>query len=275
MTSAGKELFDESVFRHTTEIAALKRNIDCFASQCMEQGVNISAIEKTEEQISELFKRFDKAVQTYRKFLEDHRTAESETEMNSLQEISSSVAKSVAVFTLHLNSLRSKIPQDKSRASKGSKAGKSSLSRVSSKLTQTLIQHTTKVEQARARMKYAEEEAELIKQEAAIKASRTVLTCKKELEAAKQGLDAVRKVLDFSDVEESVFGEYESHHESQDHPDLTERYVMENVKIDIPPPDPVVNEYIPSAAMENTHNNPESELQRNSLNPVVPPEQYL
>lgn len=46
---------------------------------------------------------------------------------------------------------------------------------------------------------------------------------------------------------------------------------MENVKIDIPPPDPVVNEYIPSAAMENTHNNPESEPQRNSLNPVVPP----
>lgn len=42
-------------------------------------------------------------------------------------------------------------------------------------------------------MKYAEEEAELIKQEAAIKASRAVLTCKKELEAAKQGLDAVRK----------------------------------------------------------------------------------
>lgn len=97
------------------------------------------------------------------------------------------------------------------------------------------------------------------------------MTCKKELEAAKQGLDAVRKVLDFSDVEESVFAEYESHHESQDHPDLTERYVMENVKIDIPPPDPVVNEYIPSAAMANTHNNPESEPQRNSLNPVVPP----
>lgn len=149
------------------------------------------------------------------------------------------------MFTSHLISLRSKIPQDKSRASKGSKADKSSLSRVSSKLSQTLIQHTTKVEQARARMKHAEEKAELIKQEAAIKASRSVLTCEKELEAAKQGLDAVRKVLDFSDVEESVFGENESQHENQDHPDLIERYVTETVKIGIPPPDPVVNEYIP------------------------------
>lgn len=86
-------------------------------------------------------------------------------------------------------------------------------------------------------MKYAEEEAELIKQEAAIKASRAVLTCKKELEAAKQGLDAVRKVLDFSDVEEIVFGEYESQHDQQ-HSYFTERYVMENVSI--PPPDQAV-----------------------------------
>lgn len=115
-------------------------------------------------------------------------------------------------------------------------------------------------------MKYAEEEAELIKQEAAIKASRAVLTWKKELEAAKQGLDAVRKVQDFSDVEESVFGEYESQHD-QEHPNFTERYVMENVSI--PPPDQVVSENIPSAAIENTHNNPESETPRNLLNPVV------
>lgn len=66
------------------------------------------------------------------------------------------------------------------------------------------------------------------------------------------------------------FGKYESQHRNQDHPDLTERYVMENVKIDIPPPDPVINEYIPSAAIENIHNNPEPEPPRNSLNPVVP-----
>lgn len=66
------------------------------------------------------------------------------------------------------------------------------------------------------------------------------------------------------------FGKYESQHRNQDHPDLTERYVIENVKIGIPPPDPVINEYIPSAAIENIHNNPEPEPPRNSLNPVVP-----
>lgn len=70
------------------------------------------------------------------------------------------------------------------------------------------------------------------------------------------------------DVEESVFGEYESQHD-QEHPNFTERYVMENVSI--PPPDQVVSENIPSAAIENTHNNPRSEPPRNLLNPVVFP----
>lgn len=50
MTSADKELFDESVSRHTTEIAVLTRNIENLASRCMEHGVNLSEIEKTEEQ---------------------------------------------------------------------------------------------------------------------------------------------------------------------------------------------------------------------------------
>lgn len=78
----------------------------------------------------------------------------------------------------------------------------------------------------------------------------------------------------FRMLKKVFFGKYESQHRNQDHPDLTERYVMENVmenvKIDIPPPDPVINEYIPSAAIENIHNNPEPEPPRNSLNPVVP-----
>lgn len=78
-----------------------------------------------------------------------------------------------------MNSLNPKINQDHtSHASHGSRSGKSNLSRVSSKLIQTLLQHTAKVEQARARMKYAQEEAELIKQEAATKTSRAILTCK-------------------------------------------------------------------------------------------------
>lgn len=74
--------------------------------------------------------------------------------------------------------------------------------------------------------------------------------------------------MDLSYVEESVFNKYksqhESQHENQDHPNLTERYVMEryvmeNVTTGIPPPDLVVSEKIPYAAIENTHNNPEFE----------------
>lgn len=50
MTSAGKKLFDEPVYCQITETAALKKNIDCLTSRCIEKGVNLSEIEKTEEQ---------------------------------------------------------------------------------------------------------------------------------------------------------------------------------------------------------------------------------
>ncbi|XP_062585367.1 uncharacterized protein LOC134247040 [Saccostrea cucullata] len=111
----------------------------------------------------------------------------------------------------------------------------------------------------------AEEEADLIRQEAAIKASRTVLARKKELEAATLGLEAVRKVLEFSDVGESVFGEYQD--PNKEH--LMERYLNENMRMNAPPPDPVLNE-IPSPAIVDAHDIKVSEPIQNSLISVVP-----
>lgn len=59
--------------------------------------------------------------------------------------------------------------------------GADQASRIFLESVQNLFRHyynTAKVEQARVRMKYAQEEAELIKQEAATKTSRAILTCK-------------------------------------------------------------------------------------------------
>ncbi|KAK3105250.1 hypothetical protein FSP39_020813 [Pinctada imbricata] len=98
-------------------------------------------------------------------------------------------------------------------------------SRSSSKLTAALIEQTVTVERARTDIRYAEEEAELLKQEAALKASRNLLTAKKELETVENGLDAVKMVLDFN--EESDFDNDNF---------LTTRYVNENVGVDRPPP---------------------------------------
>jgi hypothetical protein len=57
-----------------------------------------------------------------------------------------------------------------------------------------LVQQTVKLETAKARLKYAKKEAELIQREAALKAERNVLDMKRELEEAESG----RQVLNSS-----------------------------------------------------------------------------
>ncbi|KAK3107444.1 hypothetical protein FSP39_014748 [Pinctada imbricata] len=104
-------------------------------------------------------------------------------------------------------------------------------SRSSSKLTAALMEQTVKVERARTDIRYAEEEAELLKQEAALKASCNLLTAKKELEAAEKDLDAVKMVLDFN---EECSGDKASDFDNDNF--LTTRYVNENVDVDRPPP---------------------------------------
>ena len=90
-------------------------------------------------------------------FLAGHKTTESEREMIFLHQTSSSVAKSVTEFIKHMISLYSKINMNNQpRASHGSKSQRSHLSKAISKLTRTLLQHTAKVEQARAQMKNAQ-----------------------------------------------------------------------------------------------------------------------
>lgn len=69
MSSAGKKLFKESVWQHTAELAVLTRNIDSFTPQCMEQGVNLSDVERTQEHVNDLLKRCDKSARIYEQFL--------------------------------------------------------------------------------------------------------------------------------------------------------------------------------------------------------------
>lgn len=97
------------------------------------------------------------------------------------------------------------------------------------------------------------DEAELIKQEAAIKASRTMLLVKQELEAAENGLDALRKVLEFSD---SNCSEPDCENKptctcivSTLKSFLTHRYVEGNVRINNPLPNP--NLELPTNKDEN------------------------
>jgi multidrug efflux pump subunit AcrA (membrane-fusion protein) len=63
-------------------------------------------------------------------------------------------------------------------------------------LRDELVQQTVKLETAKARLKYAKQEAELIQREAALKAETNVLDMKREVEEAESGLQAVKKACE-------------------------------------------------------------------------------
>jgi hypothetical protein len=80
-------------------------------------------------------------------------------------------------------------------------------------------------------MKNGEEEAGLIKQEAALKVSRNLLTMKKDLEVAEHGLDADKMVLDFenSDLSSKASKTESESRNGTDKQFLTMRYIAEIV----------------------------------------------
>ena len=64
-------------------------------------------------------------------------------------------------------------------------------SRSSTHLSEVLLQHTTRLATAKAKMKYADEEASLIKQEAELTAKKMMLKVKRELDEARCNLEAI------------------------------------------------------------------------------------
>lgn len=72
-----------------------------------------------------------------------------------------------------------------------------------------VLQHTAKVEEARTKLKYAKEEAELMRKEAEIKAAQCLLSVKKEFDVAKSSLSAIKMVLDYDSLGESNIPQYE------------------------------------------------------------------
>lgn len=145
----------------------------------------------------------------YVTYLRGHRTVESSNEEASHRLVRSSLCDKTAAF---VNQLQSALPKMESSKAPSLVPSVTSGKSGSNQLIAVWMQHSANVDKAKARLKYAAEEAELIKQEAALKASRKLLTVKRELEEAESGLSAICKVLDFSQSttksEESDHGSY-------------------------------------------------------------------
>ncbi|KAK3101067.1 hypothetical protein FSP39_000724 [Pinctada imbricata] len=229
-------------------LGSIHRDIDCFIEECKTSVINLSDIAHVRDKIEKLSQNYNTAAQTYEQFLKGHRTEKSVSEEVTFRFLLEAANTSVRNFKDYLQTLQPSVnsgtlPKRTSRKSKSHKTLRSRISNDSSKLTAALLEHTVKVEQARTRLKYAEEEAELLQQEAALKSRRDILTVKKELESAENGLGAVKMVLDFDDSCENSESESESRNREETDQFLTNRYVAENVYVKKPPPDPNIDSH--------------------------------
>lgn len=281
LTTLGNMYYEETVNNYTSKLLKVKQQITNIISTA-EEGVDLINIKPIISDVQQLLKEYDASAESYKHYLDNQRTVESANELSAQNLVSASLHNKVDDFIEHLKSLVSKLKSASVRSSNRSYRSKYSGSSKSSHLTAMFMQHTVKVEEAKTRLKYAEEEAELIKQEAAIKASKALLTVKKELEEAQSGLGAIRKVLDFSQAssETSQHNSYEPPTRLQ-HSSHIMRYVQENMNNVEPPPGVdrvLVNKYenndninspLNSPCDDQVHNKTESK--ENVLNPAAVP----
>lgn len=197
ITSVAMEEFDEKVNRHVSKLGNIKRDIDSIFMDIAENPVmNLERAKMYKTSLTNFMKQYEKASGEYAAYLQGQRHEAAKREETSRALIANVLQEKVSTVLKQLNSILP-VPRVKSQMS-----GHSHIS-ASSHPTSVILQHTAKVEEARTKLKYAKEEAELMRKEAEIKAAQCLLSVKKEFDAAKSSLSAIKMVLDYDSLGES------------------------------------------------------------------------
>lgn len=194
LTSLGLQQFESMVAKHVSKLSCIKRDIDSLIMDIDENPVMTFERAKIfKSSLTKLMLKYDKASAEFASYLQSQRHENSLREESSRSLINKTLQDKVRIVLKQLDDILPKPGSQKSERTYKTTS--------SSHLTAVMLEHTAKVEEARARMRYAEEEAELMKKEADLKAARCVLTVKREYDAAQSSLRAIKRVFDFSDNE--------------------------------------------------------------------------
>lgn len=194
LTSLGLQQFESMVAKHMSKLSCIKRDIDSLIMDIDENPVMTFERAKIfKSSLTKLMLKYDKASAEFASYLQSQRHENSLREESSRSLINKTLQDKVRIVLKQLDDILPKPGSQKSERTYKTTS--------SSHLTAVMLEHTAKVEEARARMRYAEEEAELMKKEADLKAARCVLTVKREYDAAQSSLRAIKRVFDFSDNE--------------------------------------------------------------------------
>ncbi|XP_062614379.1 uncharacterized protein LOC134276120 [Saccostrea cucullata] len=197
ITSPAMEQFEERVNRYVFKLGNIKRDIDSIVTDMEENPVmNLDRAKTYKVSLNKYMLQYEKASAEYATFLQSQRHDASRREEASRSIIATSLHEKVTAVLKQLNSI---LPDTRSHKSHSVYSHGSS----SSRLTSVVLEHTAKVEEARMKLKYAEEEAELLRKEAEIKAAQRLLSVKKEFEAAQSSLTAIKKCLQYDSLGDS------------------------------------------------------------------------
>ena len=193
LTSLGEEQYNELVEHHLHGLRKCQRDIDTLLSDIDEDPVmDLGIASHVKQELTRRMDRYNSLAEDYEAFLQSHRTQESQSARISFQMTLSTLRTKVSVALRHLDTLLPK--PERSTSSIGNRSRSSKATEHSQS---ELLRQTVKLETAKAKLKYAQEEAELLKKEAALKAERNVLTIKKEVAEAESGIAAVKQTLQF------------------------------------------------------------------------------
>jgi hypothetical protein len=143
-----------------------------------------------------LIEKYEKLADDYDRILEAYRTERSSLEKASFRVTTTAMLAKASAAIQHLSALlpSEKTQQNPQPSIRSRSVISANTSAISAKSRDELVQQTVKLETAKARLKYAKQEAELIQREAALKAERNVLDMKRELKEAESGLQAVKNL---------------------------------------------------------------------------------
>ncbi|XP_062588417.1 uncharacterized protein LOC134250081 [Saccostrea cucullata] len=155
ITSPAMEHFEERVNRYVFKLGNLKRDTDSIVIDMGENPVmNFDRAKTYKVSLNKYMLQYEKASAEYATFLQSQRHEASRREEASRSLNATSLHEKVTAVLKQLNSI---LPDTRSHKSHSLYSHGSS----SSLLTSVVLQHTAKVEEARMKLKYAEEEAEL------------------------------------------------------------------------------------------------------------------
>ena len=172
MTFFASSEFEDQISQYRTRLICIKQDIDHIISDA-EKAVGLADAKDLIIKVTSLFERYSVLAQEYESYLTGSRTERGAEDASTNQHMLSMIRAKVHDFVQCLEDsspLKSHASSDTGRST-STRSGSSHVSAI-------WLQHTANVEKAKARLKFAAEEAELIKQEAEIKANKSLLSVK-------------------------------------------------------------------------------------------------